>query len=269
MNSFFLHIGVLFLSSVFGQVENTAGERYSSFKPGESLTYKATYGIFTVGKGSYTISERNYQIKGKGCYRVDVYGETKGIVKWVADVDDHWQSYIDTTNLSPVLSTRNLKEGRYRKKEYTEFIPEDSIIKVTTLDFDSGKYKDPVLFKTKHLTHGMISGFLWMRTLDFNQLAVGDTLTIPAFLQDEFYDFQVVVYKLEELKVKAGKFKSIAFRPVMPDNDVFEGEDSILAWFSDDENKVPLKVSAKMFIGHAGIELTKYTGLKNEPALIY
>ena len=54
----------------------------------------------------------------------------------------------------------------------------------------------------------------------------------------------------------------------MPDNSVFEGEDAILAWFSDDENKIPLKVQAKMFIGKAGIELVGYNGLKNEPALI-
>ena len=39
----------------------------------------------------------------------------------------------------------------------------------------------------------------------------------------------------------------------MPDNSIFEGEDAILAWISDDENKIPLKVEAEMFIGHAGI----------------
>ena len=63
-------------------------------------------------------------------------------------------------------------------------------------------------------------------------------------------------------------FKSIVFRPVMPDNSIFEGEDAILAWISDDENKIPLKVEAEMFIGHAGIELSDYSGLRNDPALL-
>jgi hypothetical protein len=78
----------------------------------------------------------------------------------------------------------------------------------------------------------------------------------------------VVCYKREVIETKAGSFKSVVFRPVMPDNTIFEGEDAILAWISDDENKIPLKVKAKMFIGHAGIELTEFSGLRNKPALV-
>ena len=52
------------------------------------------------------------------------------------------------------------------------------------------------------------------------------------------------------------------------ENSIFDGEDAILAWISDDENKIPLKVEAEMFIGHAGIELAEYSGLRNTPALL-
>ena len=54
----------------------------------------------------------------------------------------------------------------------------------------------------------------------------------------------------------------------MPENSIFEGEDAVLAWISDDDNKIPLKVEAEMFIGHAGIELTSFSGLRNKPALV-
>ena len=91
---------------------------------------------------------------------------------------------------------------------------------------------------------------------------------IKAFLDDTFYDFQVICYRREVIKTKAGSFKSVVFRPVMPENSIFEGEDAVLAWISDDENKIPLKVEAEMFIGHAGIELTSFSGLRNKPALV-
>ena len=76
------------------------------------------------------------------------------------------------------------------------------------------------------------------------------------------------LYAIEVIKTKAGSFKSVVFRPVMPENSIFEGEDAVLAWISDDDNKIPLKVEAEMFIGHAGIELTSFSGLRNKPALV-
>jgi hypothetical protein len=44
---------------------------------------------------------------------------------------------------------------------------------------------------------------------------------------------------------------------------IFDGENSITAWFSDDKNRIPVKISAEMFIGSAGVELTDVSGLKN------
>jgi hypothetical protein len=54
----------------------------------------------------------------------------------------------------------------------------------------------------------------------------------------------------------------------MPENSLFKGKDSITAWFSDDKNRIPIKVSADMFIGSAGVELTSYKGLKNPLNLV-
>jgi hypothetical protein len=49
----------------------------------------------------------------------------------------------------------------------------------------------------------------------------------------------------------------------MPKNKIFDGENSVRAWFSDDDNRIPIKISAEMFIGSAGVELTGYKNLRN------
>jgi hypothetical protein len=239
-----------------------------TFKKGEFLEYKATFGFFTVGKGSWRIQNNSMEIHNRPNYQVDVYGRTSGMINWVSAVEDHWKSYVDTTTLVTHLAMRNLKEGKYKKIDITEFFHEDSLIKVKELDFDTGSFKEAEEYSMSDVSRGMISGFLHMRTLDFTKLVIGDTVTIKAFLDDSFYDLQIICYRREVVETKAGSFKSVVFRPFMPDNSVFEGEDSILAWISDDENKIPLKVEAEMFIGHAGIELTSFSGLKNSPALV-
>jgi hypothetical protein len=239
-----------------------------NFKKGEFLEYKASYGIFTVGKGSWQIQKGNIQIHDRPNYQIDVHGRTSGFASFVAPVTDHWKSYIDTVSLVTHMAFRNLVEGKYKKIDITEFHFEDSLIKVKDMNFESKTFGDAQEFKMGDVTRGMISGFMYMRTMDFSNLVIGDTVSFKAFLDDTFYDFQVICYKREVIKTKAGRFKSIVFRPVMPENSIFEGEDAVLAWISDDENKIPLKVEAEMFIGHAGIELTSFSGLRNKPALV-
>lgn len=239
-----------------------------NFQPGERLKYRASYGIFNVGVGSFNIQDHIYRINGRPCYKVDAFGATSGFIGWLAHVDDHWYAYVDTATLITHIGYRDIIEGRYKKNEVTKFDFADSLILVKNLDHKTGKFKEPVEYKLEEPTREMMSGFLYLRSLDFNNLERGDTISIKSFLDDTFYNFQIVVFGRENLETPAGTFKSIVFRPVMPDNSVFEGEDSILAWFSDDENKIPLKVEAKMFIGKAGIELTDYAGLRNPPALV-
>lgn len=241
----------------------------NEFKRGEYLEYKATFGFFTVGKGSFQVQNTLHQVNDRICYKLDAYGQTSGIVDWLASVDDHWGAYVDTSSLVTHIAYRTLREGRYKKNEVVYFDFDEDSISVKDLDFKTGKYKEPKVYTMNRVTREMMSGFMWLRTVDFDNLTKGDTVKIYSFLEDTFYDFKIVMWGREVLKTKAGRFKSIKFVPVMPDNSVFEGEDAIVAWFSDDKNKIPLKVEAKMFIGHAGIELTNYENLSSPPGLVY
>ena len=239
-----------------------------AFLRGEYLEFKASFGFFPVGKGTWKISENTVTVRNRPAYQVDVHGWTTGFVGFVAPVKDHWKSYIDTASFITHIAHRDLIEGKYKKIDITEFNHADSLIRVKDFDFETKTFKPAEEFHAEKLTRGMISGFLYMRTLDFKKINPGDTVSFDAFLDDTFYDFKVICYKRESIKTKAGTFKSVVFRPVIPDNSVFEGEDSILAWISDDENKIPLKVEAEMFIGHAGVELSSFEGLRHKPALI-
>ncbi len=238
-----------------------------TFKRGEYLEYKATFGIFTVGKGTFEIQPTLHKIKDRICYKLDSYAKTSGFVGWLASVEDHWGAYVDTSSLVTHIAYRTLVEGKYRKNEVVYFDFKKDSIRVKDFDFDKGVYEEPQKYEMERITREMMSGFLYLRTIDFTHLSKGDTVEIYSFLEDTFYDFKIVMRGREVIKTKAGTFKSLKFIPVMPDNTTFEEGNSIVAWFSDDGNKIPLKVEAKMFIGHAGIELTSYKNLSKPPGL--
>jgi hypothetical protein len=99
--------------------------------------------------------------------------------------------------------------------------------------------------------------------LQQNKIPATKYSSVKGFFEDEFYNFKIVYSGKETIRVKAGKVRTLVFKPVMPKNKVFDGENSVTAWFSDDNNRIPVKISANMFIGSAGVELTGYSGLKN------
>jgi hypothetical protein len=233
-----------------------------SFTRGEEIHFKMTYGMFTVGKGSAKIHPEYFKINDRDCFKVDVSGKTVGMVDWVADVNDQWGAYIDTAALVPHQFYRKIREGRYKKDEWTNFDHENRRIEVKTLD-KKGKLKEPKYYEAPAHVRDMIGGFLYLRVMDFSKLQVNDTVLVTGFFEDEFYKLKIIYKGKETVKLKVGRVRALVFKPVMPKNKVFDGENSITAWFSDDKNRIPLKISAEMFIGSAGVELISYKNLKN------
>lgn len=236
--------------------------RNDSFQRGEVINFKMTYGFFTVGKGSARIHPEYHKVNDRYCFKVDVTGKTVGMVDWVADVDDKWGAYIDTAALVPHQFYRKIREGRYRKDEWTNFDHEAGKIEVQTIGKD-GKMREPKYYDAPPNVRDMIGGFLYLRIMDFSRIKVNDTVTMSGFFEDEFYKFRIIYRGKETVKLKIGKVRALVFEPVMPKNKLFDGENSVRAYFSDDRNRIPLKIDAKMFIGSAGVELTSYSGLKH------
>ncbi|MBL0744202.1 DUF3108 domain-containing protein [Chryseolinea lacunae] len=261
--AFSLFIIALLSGFVAEQNDSYPPVKNHSFTRGEVINFKMTYGIFTVGKGSVNIHPKYFRINNRDCFKIDVYGKTVGMVDWVADVDDRWGAYIDTVAMIPHQFYRRIREGRYKKDEWTNFDQINHKIEVKTLDNETGKYKPSQHYDAPAQVRDMVAGFLLLRNMDLSRVKVADTISVKGFFEDQFYNFKILYMGKETIKVKAGKIRALVFKPVMPDNKVFDGENSITAWFSDDKNRIPIKINANMFIGSAGVELTDYAGLKN------
>ena len=237
--------------------------QYNSFARGEHLDYKVSFGIFSIGEAQMVIDNKFYKVNHRDCYKVDVYGKTTGMVDWVANVDDHWGAYVDSSALVPHISYRRIREGKYKKDEVVRFDHRVNLIEAKVKNKKTGEYKEPKVYVAPKDIRDMLAGYLYMRTIDFSKMKKGDIFTISGFFEDEFYELNIKYKGKEKIKTKAGKFRALKLEPIMPDNKLFDGENSILAWISDDENKIPLKVQAKMFIGNAGVELQDYHNIKN------
>ena len=119
----------------------------------------------------------------------------------------------------------------------------------------------------KHI-QDMLSCFYYARTLKLNQLKTGDILTFNAFVDGETYPLKVKFIGKEVIKIKAGKFKTLKFCPIVQTGRIFKSNESLSVWISDDYNKVPLLAKAKILFGSLRMEMIEMEGELNPSSVI-
>jgi hypothetical protein len=256
MRKFLTSILILILLSGFSSPDSTLKRTHKKhFTKGERLEYKVHYGLVNAGEAVMEIEENLYRINNKPCFKIDVYGKTVGIFDFVHKVRDNWGAYIDTSTLVPQKSYVYLEEGKYRKYEVVTFNHPKKIASVGKFDKNNKKEVERSDYPVPQDVMDLIGGCYFLRTLDYDSYQIGETLAIPAFFGDKIYDFKVKITGKESLKTKLGEFPAIVLSPVIPENKLFDGENPVTIWVSDDKDRIPLKIQAKLWVGSIDIDL--------------
>ncbi len=254
-----LSIGLLLFKNEKGVAQMEAFD--VPFKNGEKLEYRVHYGLINAGEATISIDDKFHVINNSQCYRVNVYGRTTGAFDWVLSVRDTWVSFIDKNTLTPEKFYRNIQEGNYYTEETTIFHKDRRIASVTERKRDGYK-KQNQEYNINKYTQDLVSGFYYIRSLNFNKMSPGDLIPINAFFEDSTYYAEIKYLGTEVLKTKFGKKNTHVFTPIVPNNELFQhGENTILVYFSDDKNKIPVKIKANLFIGAVECDLKSYKGL--------
>lgn len=266
------YLGILCLLVSFRTEETLPLYRHidhASFDVGECLTYRVHYGWLDAGLATMRIDEQLHEVNGRPCYKIDVAGESKGLLYLFLKMKNHFGSYLDTSALVSQRFYRYIQEGKYRKNERINFDHAQKLAIVERLDEHTRALRDTVAFSVTDNIQDIVSSWYALRTLDFSQAQAGDVFSTPVFFDDILYEeFKVRFLRKQALKTKRGTFNALVLAPVVPfaadGNSIFAGENSVELFLSDDRNKVPLKIKCKLLVGAVEIDLIKYQGLKNE-----
>lgn len=231
----------------------------SSFRTGETIRYKVHYGIINAGEAQIETSGGLERVADRPCYRATVTGRTTGSFDYFMHVRDQWRAYIDTASILPLRSSRDIAEGTYRKKEVVDFDQVRDLVNVVQT------HTDPALhytFKVPNNVQELVSGFYFLRTLDYDHMKPGEVVRVGGFFDEGTFNLEVCYKGREIVETKAGLIHAIKLVPKMPKNRIFRGEDAIKVYFSDDKNKIPVLFQAELFVGSVKVDMYKAEGLK-------
>lgn len=266
------YLGVLLLLADFRAEDVVPPYRHianESFGVGECLEYSVHYGWFDAGQATMKIDKEVHEVNGRPCYKIDIAGESKGLLYLFLKLKNHLGTYLDTSALVSQHFYRYIQEGKYRKNERVSFDHEKKLAVVERLDDNTSEPLDTVAFSVSDNIQDIASSWYTLRTLDFSRAQVGDVFSTAVFFDDILYEeFKIRFLGRKALKTKVGTFNALVLAPVVPfasgGTSIFDGENSVELFLSDDENKIPLKVKIKLLIGAVEIDLAKYQGLKHE-----
>jgi hypothetical protein len=221
-----------------------------TFQHGELLTFRVHYGIITGGEAK--ISANETILNNKTVYHAVIEGKTTGLIDKIYRVNDIYESFFDPESNLPDKAVRNISEGSYRYYDEVRYNHEELYVESRR----NGRVSVP------KNTLDMASVVYYVRRLNLNALNYNDIIHFDTYFGDELFPFYIIYKGRETISIGSGKYKCFKFVPIVEPGRVFENNDDMTIWFSDDLNKIPVSIKFDIWAGSFRCDLIKFENLK-------
>ncbi|MDL2289788.1 DUF3108 domain-containing protein [Paludibacteraceae bacterium OttesenSCG-928-F17] len=218
----------------------------------ELMRYKIRYGFLNGGEVEYRTQIEEY--KDKPVYHTRVDAKTTGFIDQLYKLHDIYESYYDVQTGLPELAIQNLSEGKYRHYDEVSFFQEQS--------YASSKKRETT-FLLFEPTYDILSAIEHLRGMNWDNFMNGDTITIITAYDKDPFPIHVIYRGKETITIGDYKYKCHKFAPIIDPGKILKKKESILIWFSDDENKIPVNIRLNLVVGAFKLEL------EETPALLH
>lgn len=226
------------------------------FRPGERLTYNVTWSVFQAGQVAALLEQSG---SDPGDYQIVTTAQSRGIISKLYTLNDEYQSLLNPQTMCSSGISKHVVEGRRRKQTEIVF---DGARKVAILnERNLAAAGEP----PKHDEHpipacvqDVVSAFYYLRT---QPMHVGDRIDVPVNDGSRTTHVTVEVQAREQIETPVGTRYAFRVEPaVFGRGSVYQRKGRMLIWFSDDKQRLPLRIKAMLSVGTLTGTLTSVNG---------
>jgi lipopolysaccharide heptosyltransferase II len=221
----------------------------AAFGAGEYLKFDVNYGFISAGEAIMRISDTLYHSNRK-CLKIDFAVNSKPFFDMVYKVRDRYQTILDVDGLFPWRFEQHIREGGYTRDFTAEFDQLQHVARTS-----EGEYRVPPY------VHDIMSAFYFARTIDYTNFTAGQKVHLQNFYKDSTYELDVRFRGRQEIEVDAGKFRCLVVEPLAREGGLFKSDGRVYVWLTDDDRRMPVRVSSKIAIGSVDSDLKEFRGL--------
>lgn len=237
-----------------------------AYQAGEHLKFTVHYswGVINSDVGVATVDLDTLRINGEKVFHCAVYGKTVSWYDLLFKVREDFQAWFSADGIVPLKFTRNTREGRYRAMNTYNYMWDMPEPVIAADVFTSSSGQRYVQLPLDHCTYDLPALFFMARNMDFDAVAPGVRYPMTFAIDDDVYNVYFILLGRETKKIKGlGTVKTIKFAAKLLAGEVFTGEEDMIIWISDDDNRIPLMFEAPILVGTASGRLAEYSGLKH------
>jgi hypothetical protein len=212
------------------------------FGVGEHLEYDAKFGFLQVGHGYMTIAGID-TVRGREAYHV-VF-ELKGRALGVFKVDDRYESWMATDDLSSLRYLQKISEGNYHRTSDYAIYPERQVFT------ENGNAEET------SVSHPLDDGsFLYfVRTLHVSQ---GNSVSLDRYFKADRNPVTIQAVGQDTVSVPAGTFSATVLKPIIKTSGIFSDKGEAHVWISNDPRHLMIQMKAKLSFGSLNLYLKSY-----------
>jgi hypothetical protein len=220
------------------------------FKSGERLYYKVAYNWHFVwieaGKVEFSVDSMKYG--ENSAYNFKSFGRTLTSYDWIFKVRDRFESLADAQTLLPYWFKQNTREGSYRVDNKFNFDYKNRQVIVQTENSNSPNKK--VIIPLTDTLFDVQTAVYYARSLDFDQMNPGEKIPFNLIIDGKVYEiFGRYLGKEMVENYDGNKYRCHKFSVLLVEGTIFSGGEDLFIWVTDDRNKIPILVEAKILIG--------------------
>lgn len=235
-----------------------------AFKEGEFLSYEISYnwGPIWVDAGLVTFSIVTDMYAGKPAWHLKSSGKTYKSYDFFFKVVDYYDAWIDPGTFHTYEFRRSVYEGGYKllntlRYDYTR----QKIYSCTKTNNNPVRY-DTV--KPGPCIFNPLTAVYFARTLDIARLKHDARIPVTVLIDDSTYSIYIRYIGKEVVETRDGKkYKCVKFAAKMVQGTIFRGDEDVLVWVTDDENRIPVYIEAKIIVGTVKAYLKDSRGLRS------
>jgi hypothetical protein len=208
------------------------------FPLNQTLNYTADWRLLNAGTASIRIEPAGRE------YRILTSADASSWVGALYHVHDTVESFIDPNTFCSRSVTKHTEEGRRRLDTNIifDYARKKSVLEETNLRDKKKKHEENDI---PACVTDVVSSTFYIASLP---LAQNGQYTFPLNDGGKTADVQVAVEGKEDIKVPAGTYKTVRVR-VMSNTGKLKEKGQIWIWFTDDAQRLPVQMKARMFWG--------------------
>lgn len=250
---FFLH------SNAWGQcsIEN------QPFTPGEKVEYALYFkwGFLMPRAGHATLDYSKIQEYDTAEYRYRLLFRTTGLFESVYKMRDTLACYFNE-NMVLQRGVKHSDEGGYYSIDRLTFAYEGKKVSTHSLRYTPSRIRIDTTLTTQGCAFDLMGTVVYLRSLDYTEMKTGDRFSFKVMIGRDVVNVKFNYKGQTILERDNVKFKTLLFAIDIYDDAFEHNESAAEIWIGDDENRIPVKIRAKLKLGAGEAYYSTSSGLK-------